>query len=137
MGEFNGWSETAAPMERLGEGGIYAAFIENVKVGQMYKYVIVLPDGKKLYKADPYANYAELRPGTASKVYDLNNFKWTDKKWMSEREKKDMNKEPMAIYECHIGSWMKHPDGTEDGYYNYREFADRMVEYLKKMQYTL
>ena len=136
IGEFNGWNESASPMERLGEGGIYATFVEGVKEGQMYKYMLVLPNGVRLYKADPYANYAEMRPGTASKVYDLNHFKWTDKKWMTDREKKDMNKEPMAIYECHIGSWMKHPDGTEDGFYNYREFADRMIEYLKEMPYT-
>ena len=136
IGEFNGWNESASPMERLGEGGIYATFVEGVKEGQMYKYMLVLPNGARLYKADPYANYAEMRPGTASKVYDLNHFKWTDKKWMTDREKKDMNKEPMAIYECHIGSWMKHPDSTEDGFYNDREFADRMIEYLKEMPYT-
>ncbi|MDE6909179.1 MAG: 1,4-alpha-glucan branching protein GlgB [Lachnospiraceae bacterium] len=136
IGEFNDWNEGAAPMERLGEGGIFAAFVEGVAEGQMYKYVLVLPDGRRLYKADPYANYAEMRPGTASKVYDLNHFKWTDKKWMTDRDKKDMNKEPMSIYECHIGSWMKHPDGTEEGFYNYRQFADRIVEYLKEMPYT-
>lgn len=136
IGEFNGWNESAAPMERLGEGGIFATFIEGVQEGQMYKYVLVLPDGRRLYKSDPYANYTEMRPGTASRVYDLGHFKWGDSKWMTDRDKKDMTKEPMSIYECHIGSWMKHPDGTEDGFYNYREFADRMVEYLKEMPYT-
>ncbi len=136
IGEFNDWDESASPMERLGEGGIFAAFVKDVKEGQMYKYMLVLPDGRRLYKADPYANFAEMRPGTASKVYDLDHFKWTDKKWITERDKKDMNKEPMSIYECHIGSWMKHPDGTEDGFYNYREFADRIVEYLAEMPYT-
>ena len=136
LGEFNDWSESAAPMERLGQGGIFATFIEDVKEGDMYKYMLVLPDGRKLYKADPYANYAEMRPGTASRVYDLNHFKWNDQKWLDSRDQKDMNKEPMAIYECHIGSWMKHPDGTEDGFYNYREFADRIVPYLKEMPYT-
>ncbi len=136
IGEFNDWNESASPMERLGEGGIFATFVEDVKEGQMYKYLLVLPDGRRLYKADPYANYAEMRPGTASKVYDLNHFKWSDKKWLADRDKKDMNKEPMSVYECHIGSWMKHPDGTEDGFYNYREFADRIVEYFKEMPYT-
>lgn len=136
IGEFNGWNEGATPMERLGEGGIFATFVEGVVEGQMYKYMLVLPDGRRLYKADPYANYAEMRPGTASRVYDLNHFKWSDKKWMTDRDKKDMNKEPMSIYECHIGSWMKHPDGTAEGFYNYREFADRIVEYLKEMPYT-
>lgn len=137
VGEFNDWNESAAPMERLGEKStIFATFVEGVKEGQMYKYLLVLPNGNKIYKADPYANYAEMRPGNASRIYDLNHFKWTDKKWMTEREKKDMNSQPMSIYECHIGSWMKHPDGTEDGFYNYREFADRIVEYLKEMPYT-
>ena len=79
IGEFNGWDEGATPLKRLGEGGIYAAFVENVEEGQMYKYMLVLADGRRLYKADPYANYAEMRPGTASRVYDLNHFKWADK----------------------------------------------------------
>ena len=136
IGEFNDWNETADKMERIGEGGIYTTFIDGVQEGQMYKYLIELADGRKLYKADPYANYAELRPGTASRVYDLNHFEWNDEKWLTARAKKDMNKEPLSIYECHIGSWMKHPDGTEDGFYTYRQFADRVVEYLKEMPYT-
>ncbi len=136
IGDFNGWNEYANPMERIGEGGIYTTFIEGAQEMQLYKYLLVLADGTKLYKADPYANYAEMRPGTASRIYDLNHFKWSDAAWLMDREKKDMNKEPMAIYECHIGSWMKHPDGTEDGFYTYRQFADRMVEYLKDMPYT-
>lgn len=68
LGEFNDWSESAAPMERLGQGGIFATFIEDVKEGDMYKYMLVLPDGRKLYKADPYANYAEMRPGDRKSV---------------------------------------------------------------------
>ena len=90
IGEFNGWNETADKMERIGEGGIYTTFIEGVQEGQMYKYLIELADGRKLYKADPYANYAELRPGTASRVYDLNHFEWNDEKWLTARAKKDM-----------------------------------------------
>ena len=77
-----------------------------------------------------------MRPGNASKTYDITKFKWTDGAWMSSRNGRDYNKEPLAIYECHIGSWMKHPDGTKEGFYNYREFADRIVEYLKEMKYT-
>jgi len=136
IGDFNGWNEYANPMERIGEGGIFTTFIEGAQEMQLYKYLLVLADGTKLYKADPYANYAEMRPGTASRIYDLNHFKWSDAAWIKARETKDMNKEPMAIYECHIGSWMKHPDGTEDGFYTYRQFADRMIEYLKDMPYT-
>lgn len=135
VGSFNGWDETAHPMEKLGPGGIYKTFIPGVKTGELYKFLITTGDGRKIYKADPFANSAELRPGTASVTADITGIKWTDSKWMSERETKDMNKEPLAIYECHIGSWMKHPD-TADGFYNYREFADRIVAYLKELKYT-
>ncbi len=136
IGSFNGWNEESHLMNKLGSGGIWALFIPGVKEGDMYKFLITTPDGRKLYKADPFANYAEFRPGTASIVTDLSGYGWTDNAWMKKRSEKDMKKEPMAIYECHIGSWMKHPDGTEHGYYNYREFADRIVEYLKEMKYT-
>ena len=135
VGDFNGWNEWSHELRRLGPGGIHALFVPDLGVGELYKYVITTADGRKLYKADPYANWAEFRPGTASKTFDLSTIKWTDSAWMTARDKKDMNKEPVAIYECHIGSWMKHP-GTEDGYYTYREFADKIVEYLKEMKYT-
>lgn len=135
VGSFNGWNETANPMEKLGPGGIYKTFIPEVGTGELYKFLITTGDGRKLYKADPFANHAEMRPGTASVITDITGLKWTDSKWMSERAGKDMNKEPMAIYECHIGSWMKHPE-TEDGFYNYREFADKIVAYLKELKYT-
>ena len=136
VGSFNGWDENAHPMKKLGEGGIWTIFIPGVKEGEMYKFLISAWDGRRLYKADPFANQAEYRPGTASIVTDLNGFPWKDGNWLKAREGKDPNKEPMAIYECHIGSFMKHPDGTKEGFYNYREFADRIVEYLSKMRYT-
>lgn len=135
IGSFNGWDETAHPMEKLGPGGIYKTFIPGVGLGEMYKFLITTQDGRRLYKADPFASYAELRPGTASITADITNFKWSDEKWMQAREAADPMKEPVAIYECHIGSWMKHPD-DEDGFYNYREFADKIVEYLKRLKYT-
>ena len=136
IGTFNDWNEESHPMEKLGPGGIHKIFIPGVGENEMYKYLIQTPAGEKLYKADPFANYTEMRPGNASKNFDITKFKWSDDAWMKARNGKDYNKEPMAIYECHIGSWMKHPDGTEDGFYNYREFAGRIVEYLKEMQYT-
>ena len=135
IGTFNQWKEDAHPMEKLGEGGIWALFVPGAEEGAMYKFLITAGDGRKLYKSDPFANLAECRPGTASVVADLSGFAWKDEKWMSRRDALDMNKEPMAIYECHIGSFMKHPDGTE-GFYSYREFAQRIVEYLKEMKYT-
>lgn len=136
IGTFNGWNEDSHYMTKLGPGGIWALFVPGAQEGDMYKFLIRTYDGLKLYKADPFANHAEFRPGTASIVTDLSGFKWTDTTWMKNRLEKDVNREPIAIYECHIGSWMKHPNGTEHGYYNYREFADRMVEYLKEMKYT-
>ena len=136
VGNFNNWDTNATPMIKRDNGGIYEVFIEGLGEGELYKYFIITPNGDGIYKADPYANYAELRPGTASVVYDIKKLKWSDSKWLEERKKKNLFSEPIAIYECHIGSWMKHPDGTEDGFYTYREFADRICEYLKKMKYT-
>ncbi len=136
IGTFNDWNEESHQMSKLGPGGIHQIFIPGVGENEMYKYLIRTPKGDKLYKADPFANYTEMRPGNASKTFDISKFKWSDDAWLKERATKDYNKEPLAIYECHIGSWMKHPDGTEDGFYNYREFADRFVEYMKEMKYT-
>ncbi len=115
---------------------MFALFVPGVKEDDLYKYVITTPSGEKIYKADPYGNYMEVRPGNASKVTDLTRFKWSDKTWMDAKSQKDWFKEPIAIYECHIGSWMRHPEEEEKGFYNYREFADRIVEYLKEMKYT-
>lgn len=135
-GSFNDWDIYEYNMGRLGEGGIFALFVPGVKEDDMYKFVITTPSGEKIYKADPYGNYMELRPGNASKVTDLTAFHWTDKVWMDKKKATDWQKEPIAIYECHIGSWMRHPEEDAKGFYNYREFADRMVEYLKEMKYT-
>ena len=135
-GTFNDWNTESHPLERMQECGIWRAFFPGIKEGELYKFVITTPEGERLYKADPYANYAELRPGTASRLTDLSQFRWSDKKYYDSLKNKDMNREPVAVYECHIGSWMKHPDGTEDGFYTYREFADRLLEYLKEMKYT-
>ena len=136
-GSFNNWDIFSHNMNRLSVSGIFELFIPGVQENDLYKYVITTKDNRKIYKADPFANYSEMRPGNASRVTDLNGFKWTDKTWQNEKEKKDWNKEPIAIYECHIGSWMKHPaQREEDSFYNYRLFADRIVDYLKEMKYT-
>ena len=134
-GNFNFWDETTHPMKKLNDGGIWTLFIPDLGAGELYKYCITTADGTKVYKADPFANSAELRPGTASKTADITGFRWTDGRWMNKRGKKNPNQQPLAIYECHIGSWMKHPDGG-DGFYTYREFADRIVDYLKELRYT-
>ena len=137
-GSFNDWDIYQHNMMRLGGGGIFALFVPGVKEGDLYKFVITAQDGRKLYKADPFANYAQLRPENASVVTDLRRIAWSDASWLKERVDKDWFKEPISIYECHIGSWMKHPATEEnpDGFYNYREFADRIVPYMKEMGYT-
>ena len=140
IGEFNEWDETKHEMERLEpeEAGIYELFIPGLGTGSLYKYLIITPDGRKLYKADPYANFAEVRPGTASRITDIEHFKWTDDVWMKKRASHGtMDHQPMSIYEVHPGSWMRHPGQDEDdGFYTYRELAKSLCSYVKKMGYT-
>jgi len=136
IGNFNNWDESATPMKRSKNNGIYDVFVEGLGCEEMYKYVITTPKGEKLYKADPFANKAELRPGTASITTDITKIKWADSAWIKKREESVMTSEPVAIYECHIGSWMRHPGREDEGFYNYRQFADRITEYLKEMNYT-
>lgn len=135
IGEFNDWDLTADVMERNDPVGIYTCFVEGAKENEMYKFCIETKKGELLYKADPYANYAELRPGTASRITDISKIKWTDKAWMDQRLKWDHKEKPMSIYEVHIGSWRKHSE-DEDGFYNYREFAKEIVKYVHDMGYT-
>ena len=137
IGSFNDWDETANPMERLEPNGIYEAFITEAKVGDLYKYLIETQDGTMLYKADPYASWAELRPGTASRIADLTKIKWSDDAWMKKRaETENVYDQPLAIYEMHLGSWMRHPGAEDDGFYTYRELAPVLTNYIKDMGYT-
>ncbi len=139
VGSFNLWDGRLHPMRTLEVSGVYELFIPGVEPGAIYKYQILTRTGEILMKADPYANCAELRPDNASVVADLRDFDWTDKKWMAGREKETRNslrKKPMAIYEVHLGSWKKKDDGTEDGFYTYRELAPMIAEYVLDMGYT-
>lgn len=135
IGEFNEWDRTANVMERTEPLGIYTCFVPDVEEYTMYKYCIETYTGEYVNKADPFASHAELRPGTASKVFDLTKIKWTDKAWMEQRRKWKHTEKPMSVYEVHIGSWKKHPE-DEDGFYNYREFAVEITKYIKNMGYT-
>ena len=139
VGDFNDWEENEKyEMTCVGGIGIYEVFVEGIGVGELYKFLITTKDGRKLYKADPYGNQAEFRPGTASRVTDISKLKWADARWIKAREKKNVDEMPMAIYEVHPGSWRKHPSTEEDpdGFYNYREFAHELTEYVKDMGYT-
>ena len=137
MGSFNEWDENSHPMKRLEPLGIYELFVPEARPGDMYKYLVRAKDGRKLYKADPYANAAEFRPGTASVVADISRIQWTDSAWMEKQKEFVQETSPIAIYEVHPGSWRKHPhEENEEGFYNYREFAHELTEYVKNMGYT-
>ncbi|MBR1909526.1 MAG: 1,4-alpha-glucan branching protein GlgB [Lachnospiraceae bacterium] len=136
ISDYNGWNEDEYPMTRLEPAGIYEIFIPGMGIDCLYKYLIITSRGEKLYKADPFANKAELRPGTASVTTDISKIRWGDSAWMKKRAGTNLFETPIAIYECHIGSWMRHPGREDEGFYNYREFADRMTEYLLDMHYT-
>ena len=136
IGEFNEWDLNADMMQRHDPMGIYTKFVPGAKEGQLYKFCIETQNGAKIDKADPFANYAELRPGNASRITDISNLKWSDSSWMKKREKWDEKINPMSIYEVHMGSWMRHPGREDEGFYTYREFAERITEYVKDMGYT-
>ncbi len=134
VGDFNDWNGYDKMLERIETSGVWYGFFTDIKEGMLYKYAIEAEDGETYYKADPYAVKSELRPGTASVTKDIsNNYKWGDKAWISARGKNSTLTEPMNIYEIHVGSWKIHDDGS---FYTYRELADELVPYVKKMGYT-
>lgn len=138
IGEFNNWEFAANPMKRLEPIGIWEAFIPGVEKGMLYKFQIKAKDGTMLYKADPFANWSEMRPGTASRITDITSYKWSDQAWLTARQEFNVEKDAMSIYEVHPGSWKKHPQNPEDedGFYNYRELARDLAAYVKEMGYT-
>jgi 1,4-alpha-glucan branching enzyme len=138
IGDFNDWDYEANPMKRVGDIGVFETFVPGVEIGALYKYHIIGMHGEELFKADPYASFAEKRPGTASKVADISDYTWKDTNWMKKRADFDEKTKPLAIYEVHPGSWMKHPSSEEnkEGFYNYRELAPKLAEYVKEMGYT-
>ena len=136
IGEFNNWNAYGYDMKKISDGGIYDLFIPGAKAGDMYKYLIISQSGEALYKADPYANQAQLRPETASIVTDLSGYEWKDSEWVEKKKTENHLKAPLSIYECHLGSWKKKDDGTEDGFYTYRELAPELAKYVTDMGYT-
>lgn len=132
VGDFNNWNDYSLPLRKLQDGEIWEICIRNVKIFDSYKYRIVTQDSDVLYKADPFAFHSELRPKTASKVYDIEGYKWNDKKWLKKREKTDKFNSPMSIYEINLSSWRKHGEN----YLSYVLLSDELVAYLKEMNYT-
>ena len=146
VGDFNLWDGRRHQMRRLGEGdgSVFELFIPGLYEGEIYKYEIKTRAGEPMLKADPYANYAELRPNNASIVWDIDKYTWNDKSWMDQRAKTDTKDKPMNIYEVHLGSWIRKEtvrdetgqDLAGSEFYNYRELAPRLAEYVKDMGYT-
>lgn len=136
VGDFNNWNPDANPMEVLETSGIYEAFVPELGVGELYKFAITTATGKLLFKADPYAQYAEYRPGTASITADISGFKWSDGTWMTRRMESNPHESAMSIYEVHLGSWRKKNREEKDGVYTYKEAAEELAAYVKDMGYT-
>lgn len=136
VGDFNQWDFEADYMERQEPLGIYTCFLPHAKKGDLYKYCIETKHGKRLFKADPFAGECEKRPGTASRITDLSGVSWGDDEWMERRKIWDHKEEPMAVYEVHLGSWMRHPGRDDEGFYTYRELAVSLTKYVKEMGYT-
>lgn len=139
VGSFNMWDGRLHTMRLLGPTGIYELFIPGVAEGGIYKYQITTRSGELVYKTDPYGNYAELRPGNASVVTSLEGYEWNDTSYMKEHEKKTREvreRNPMNIYEVHLGSWKKRIEDDDNGFYSYPELAQMLGDYLVEMEYT-
>lgn len=137
VGDFNLWDGRRHPMECLGESGIHELFIPGLNVMEKYKYEIkVKHQDTVVLKADPYGTFSELRPDTASVVYDLNKYQWQDKEWLSKRKSKADEDIPMNIYEVHLAGFMKPDEDDGRDFYNYRELAVLITDYVKEMGYT-
>lgn len=134
-GEFNRWDGRHHPMQGRGSSGLWELFIPGLNPGDLYKFEILGPDGYLFQKADPYSFASELRPRTASVIWDNHAYSWSDGDWMQSRREKDWLKEPINVYELHPGSWRRVP---EDGnrWLTYREMAEQLIPYVKDMGYT-
>ncbi len=136
VGEFNGWKKQLHPLyPRLDHSGIWEGFIPRLPKGTVYKYHISAPNDFETDKADPFANYCEFRPGTASITWQLDKF-WHDGDWMANRSKNNALNAPWSVYEVHLASWMRPEKNKEEAYTGYTDIADRLVPYVKAMGFT-
>lgn len=135
VGDFNAWDRASSPMSRIeNSGGIWIAEIEGLKQFDNYKYSIESDDGRIILKADPYGFHMETRPGTASKLYDIDScYEWKDEEYLKKKSAVKIYESPVNIYEVHAGSWKINDDGS---FYSYRQLADTLVPYVKKMNFT-
>lgn len=133
VGDFNEWDDSKHVMERMTDEGVWSLFIAGIGEHTLYKYAIETPHSHTILKADPYATYAEVRPNTASVVYNINGYTWHDQKWMKKKQHKSIYNEPLSIYEMHFGTWKKKEDGA---LYSYREMADDVIPYVAEHGFT-
>ena len=135
-GNFNDWNTQSHPLYvRLDNSGIWEGFIPWMPKGEIYKYHIHGFRGRKMDKGDPYANFWERRPDTASITWNL-DYQWNDKSWMGERAAHNSTKAPWSVYEVHLASWMRPDPNDEERYNTYEFFSDRLVKYVKEMAFT-
>ena len=136
VGGFNNWDPLQHTLVvRQDNSGIWEGFIPGVKKGELYKYHIHGFDGIVTEKGDPYGNFWELRPGTATITWNL-DYEWSDKSWMKSRKKSNSLKSPWSVYEVHLASWMRPDKNNEEAYNTYEFFADRLVTYVAEMGFT-
>ena len=131
-GDFCAWDASAFPMAR-GEHGLWEKFIPGLKQFDTYKYAVTSARGKTVLKADPYAFHAETRPGTASKLYDLPDYRWGDGAWRAGRASAPVDRSPLNIYEIHLGSWRRRENGD---FYDYRSLAHDLADYVEDLGYN-
>ena len=134
VGDFNGWDIDAHPMDFIVDAGVFELFIPSVGEGMLYKYAVRKQDGSVCFKSDPYGNYAEVRPCSASIITDLNNFAWGDKEFLANRNSYQKGNVPISVYEMYMGSFVEPQKGYE--FAQYREITPKVVEYVKEMGYT-
>ncbi|TDL76361.1 1,4-alpha-glucan branching enzyme [Peribacillus frigoritolerans] len=132
-GDFNHWDGSNHKLERVNDQGIWSAFIQDIKEGDLYKYEIITRKNEKILKSDPFAFYAEVKPNTASIVYDLGDYEWNDQKWQKKKRQKEIYNRPMYIYELNLCSWKKKEDGS---LYTYLELADVLIPYVLDHGFT-
>lgn len=135
IGDFNNWDGRQNPMRARKNSGVWELFIPGLKNFDKYKFEIKTQENYILKKSDPYGNFAQLRPDNASVIFDINKYKWNDATWRSLRTKNPPTSGPINIYEVHLGSWKRIVE-EDNRFLTYREFADEIVPYIKKMNYT-
>lgn len=135
VGDFNNWQPTG--YEMASDHGIWTLFVPKLEPGQTYKYEITTAWGEKLLKADPYGYFSELRPNTASVVYELDGFEWGDAAWLQKRRQSPVFEQPLNIYELHLGSWKRTEAHQEaETFYQYSEIGDEIIQYVLDHSYT-